>query len=319
VWWCPLLSHSPPLCPSQTQCFPRNWTRQPSHSFVFAPIVIHCPIVLRCSLHFSFHRHNTAMLQSYPVLAPSPQMGSRTLSPLRTKRRLDHERHGSEVLQRPRPMSATAYPAMQHSKRASIYVSDASIILAQRASMTSPTSPSQSPSNETLHVDHYAILELDPQANTDDIKAAYRRLRAVYFQSDAKKYRALQAAFDTLLDPEARQAYDATCAAHPSSSPSGTADAVEPKHGRKDSATGTEGGIATVSEEGEDMRDDDGPHHDPNWALKRHQRRRSHVIGTQHYWSHIPISTRYHSTDTNPLACGRPAYLGHFAVMAFPN
>ena len=58
-------------------------------------------------------------------------------------------------------------------------------------------------------IDHYAILEITPQASTDDVKAAYRRLRVLYFTSDAKKYRALQAAFDTLMDPEARQAYDA--------------------------------------------------------------------------------------------------------------
>ncbi|KAF2847701.1 hypothetical protein T440DRAFT_470759 [Plenodomus tracheiphilus IPT5] len=254
------------------------------------------------------------MLQSYSALPHVPQMCS--ISPLRTKRRVDHERHASEVLQRPRPISVSSHPAMQHTKRASIYVSDASIILAQRTPMVSPTSPQDallSPSNETLDVDHYAILELDPQASTDDIKAAYRRLRVVYFQSDAKKYRALQAAFDTLLDPEARQTYDASHALRAT-----TLEAMETKHERKDSVTGTDGGIATVLEE-EDEDVEAARCQDSNWALKRHQRLYAPLIGTQPYWSHIPISISYGSRSSKQLGCRRPAYVGHSATMALPN
>lgn len=192
----------------------------------------------------------------------------------------------------------------------------------------SATSPLLSPSNEVLPVDHYAILELDPQASTDDIKAAYRRLRVVYFQSDAKKYRALQAAFDTLLDPEARQAYDSSGAARVSSSLTSlggtggtgeTGETGESKHERKDSVTGTDGVMTTVSEEEEDMEDPQTQRHDPNWALKRHQRRHNHLIGTQRYWSHIPMASRYNRRDTDLLACRRPTYLGQFAIMACPN
>lgn len=253
------------------------------------------------------------MLQSYDNTA---HVASTIISPLRAKRRVDHQ--GSEILHRPRPMGTITDPVLQHSKRASIYVSDASIILAQRTPMASASSPLLSPDNATTQVDHYAILELDPQASTDEIKAAYRRLRVVYFQSDAKKYRALQAAFDTLLDPEARKAYVASGGPHPSLSLSpGIGDALETKYERKDSVAGTDGGVATVSVEDEAV--EDGHRRDLNWALKRHQRRRSHVIGKQRYWSHIPVSTHYDWTDTNRLACHRPTYLGQFAVMGFPN
>ncbi|KAI8934725.1 hypothetical protein NX059_008415 [Plenodomus lindquistii] len=254
------------------------------------------------------------MLQSYSALPHVPQMGPISQSPLRTKRRVDHERHTSEVLRRPRPMSIASQPAMQHTKRASIYVSDASIILAQRTPMVSPTSSQDallSPSNETLDVDHYAILELGPQASTDDIKAAYRRLRVVYFSSDAKKYRALQAAFDTLLDPEARQLYDSKYAA-------AYALSADSKHERKDSVTGTDGGIATVLEE-EEEDIEAARSQDPNWGLKRHQRLYAPLIGTQPYWSHIPIATWHDLRNLDDPDSRRPMYVGQIATMSLPN
>ncbi|KAH9875125.1 hypothetical protein J1614_004614 [Plenodomus biglobosus] len=256
------------------------------------------------------------MLQSYSALPHAPQMCAMSPSPLRTKRRVDHERHASEVLQRPRPMSIASYPTMQHTKRASIYVSDASVILAQRTPIVSPTSTQDallSPSNETLDVDHYAILELDQQASTEDIKAAYRRLRVVYFQSDAKKYRALQAAFDTLLDPEARQAYDSSYTARASS-----LENAESKHERKDSVTGTDAGIATVLEE-EEEDIEVARSQDPNWALKRHQRLYAPLIGTQPYWSHIPMSTLYNLRISTRSNSRRPTYVGQLATMSLPN
>lgn len=183
--------------------------------------------------------------------------------------------------------------------------------------MVSPTSQQgalASPSNETLDVDHYAILELDPHATTEDIKAAYRRLRAVYFQSDAKKYRALQAAFDTLLDPEARQVYDSSYAARASS-----LEGSDPKHERKDSVTGTDGGIATVLEEEDEDATTCARTEDPNWALKRHQRLYAPLIGTRPYWSYVPMSTAYDFKNPKRSNCHRPTYVGRLATMSLPN
>jgi curved DNA-binding protein CbpA len=70
---------------------------------------------------------------------------------------------------------------------------------------TRPISQSQ---NSDGFVDHYAILQLDNWATSEEIKAAYRRLRVEFFRTDAVKYRALQAAFDVLADREARWSYD---------------------------------------------------------------------------------------------------------------
>jgi hypothetical protein len=197
-----------------------------------------------------------------------------------------------------------------HIKRASIYVSDASILLQQRTPMVSPTSPadSMSPTGESSEaIDHYAILEITPQASTDDVKAAYRRLRVLYFTSDAKKYRALQAAFDTLMDPEARQAYDANYQA-PSSLSSIDGIMQPAKHGRQDSAHGDDAVIPEEEEEIEDIRTDD-----PNWGLKRYQPSNEVLLGSEPYMSYIPLPVR-------ALPWCRPLeYVGTFARNALPN
>lgn len=264
------------------------------------------------------------MLQTYSSL-PSPQMCSISLSPLRRspKRRFEHERHGSETIQRPRPLSmAGPPPSMQHTKRASIYVSDASILLTQRTPIVSPISPHDSllsPSNEGP-ADHYGILELDVHASDDEIRAAYRRLRVVYFQSDAKKYRALQAAFDTLMDPEARQAYDVT---YPAQAPAvgDIRETMEPtKHERKDSGHSSSGKLADLvileeEEVVEEARDDD-----PNWALKRHRKLQEPEIGTEPYPSFVPVLQVYQYRARHPsLQCRRPTYQGDLACHAYPN
>ena len=204
-------------------------------------------------------------------------------------------------------------PIFQHSKRASIYVSDASVILAQRTPMASPVSQADSalsPTSESSDaVDHYAILEITPRATTDEVKAAYRRLRVVYFSSDAKKYRALQAAFDTLMDPEARQSYDANyqpCAAAPTSLASIGETLDQGKHWRQDSAHGDDPVIPEEDEE--EVRDED-----PNWGLKRYRPSHDPVLGSVPYMSYVPLPV-----FTLPL-CKQPTYMGDFALNALPN
>ncbi|KAF1835769.1 hypothetical protein BDW02DRAFT_495109 [Decorospora gaudefroyi] len=248
---------------------------------------------------------------------PPEQMCKISFSPLRSpRRRADHERNNSETIQRPRPISTIGHSTMaQHSKRASIYVSDASIILAQRTPIVSPTSPSDSllsPSSDSPDtIDHYTILEITPQASTEDIRAAYRRLRVVYFSSDAKKYRALQAAFDVLMDPEARQVYDANYQARAAApcALSSIGEIIEQaKHGRKDSAHGDDHVIPEEEEEVEPLRTGD-----PNWGLKRHRRTHEPLLGSEPYQSWVPLPTWF-------LPKGRqPTYVGHLARNAVPN
>jgi hypothetical protein len=202
--------------------------------------------------------------------------------------------------------------APQHVKRASIYVSDASILLQQRTPMVSPTSPADSllsPTSDSPDaMDHYAILKITPSASTDDVKAAYRKLRVVYFSSDAKKYRALQAAFDTLMDPEARQAYDANYQAR-AAALSSLDGIMQAKHGRQDSAHGDDSVILEEEEqEIQDVRTDD-----PNWGLKRYQPTTEPVLGSEPYMSYIPLPT-----CALPW-CRQVTYMGTFARNAIPN
>eukprot|EP00854_Cymbomonas_tetramitiformis_P030415 gene30415-38020_t len=58
---------------------------------------------------------------------------------------------------------------------------------------------------------HYKILELSSRATPEEIRAAYRRLARTHHPDkggDSVKFATLQKAFDTLSDPQAREAYD---------------------------------------------------------------------------------------------------------------
>lgn len=204
---------------------------------------------------------------------------------------------------------------MQHMKRSSIYVSDASILLQHKNPMLSPTKPtgSASPISDTPDfIDHYASLELEANASIDQVRSAFRRLRGLYFSTDAVKYRAAQAAFDVLANPAARQDYDILYRARPIDMGTVTPS----KHGRADSAHGDEA-MAVLSEEEEFEA---ARSMDPNWALKRHRRLYEPVTGTQPYASFVPILTMYDGFERHPvLGCRRPVYLGDMAVNARPN
>lgn len=234
---------------------------------------------------------------------------------------------------------------MSPSKRSSVYVSEASTLLSHRNSVVSPVgrspydslfSPTSDPSRllspePTEFVDHYAILELGPEATVDEIKAAFRRLRVAYFQSDATKYRALTQAMELLADGEARSEYDEIWRVHNgverppitpySSLPAGL---ESPKHGRKDSGHSAGSLQEDVhimpvpeeipEEEEEQLPNEDTRNDDPNWALKRHHRVFGHYTpyyGTEPYDSFIPILTAYETYSRHPrLRCRRPSYLG---------
>jgi DnaJ-class molecular chaperone len=63
-------------------------------------------------------------------------------------------------------------------------------------------------------LDHYAALGLASSATLADVKKAYRQKAAFYHpdrndaEDAADKFRRVQEAYDVLVDPEKRQAYD---------------------------------------------------------------------------------------------------------------
>lgn len=210
---------------------------------------------------------------------------------------------------------------MQHMKRSSIYVSDASILLQHKNPILSPTSSndSLSPTSETSDfIDHYASLDLPPNASIDDVRAAFRRLRGLYFSTDAKRYRAAQAAFDVLANPAARQDYDSIYRARPTPTTSSIAEVIGlSKHGRSDSAHTDQASMPAVSEEDEIEA---ARSEDPNWALKRHRRLYEPVMGTQPYASYVPIHIAYDGRERHSVfGCRRPVYVGSIAANARPN
>jgi hypothetical protein len=206
-----------------------------------------------------------------------------------------------------------------HIKRSSIYVSDASILLSHQNPILSPTKPhnAMSPTSDVPDfIDHYASLELASNASIDEVRAAFRRLRGLYFSTDAVKYRAAQAAFDVLANPAARQDYDTMYRARPVPFSLDSAMDIDAKHGRTDSAHGDEA-LSVLSEE-EETEASRGA--DPNWALKRHRRLYEPVMGTLPYTSYIPIIAEYDGFQRHPvLGCRRPVYLGEIAVNSRPN
>lgn len=229
-------------------------------------------------------------------------------------------------------MSIVASPpsTMQHTKRASIYVSDASILLSHRNPVLSPTSPHDSVLSPTTSetsdsTDHYAILELPFTATRDDVLAAFRRLRVVYFQSDAKKYRALQTAMEVLANPVTRQEYDSTYQPLAvQAAPSLNEVLEQTKHGRKDSAHSDRSAVQPVLEEDEEeamvAEIAAARSQDPNWALKHHRPLYEPVMGTMPYHSFVPILDVYHGLLRHPtLKCRRPVYTGEMAINSRPE
>jgi hypothetical protein len=206
-----------------------------------------------------------------------------------------------------------------HMKRSSIYVSDASILLSHQNPILSPSKPRSStspPMDIPAFIDHYASLELAPAASIDDVRAAFRRLRGLYFSTDAVKYRAAQAAFDVLANPAARQDYDTMYRARPVPFSLDAALDVDAKHSRTDSAHEDES-LSVLSEEEETEAARSA---DPNWALKQHRRLYEPVVGTLPYTSYIPILAEYDGYQRHPvLGCRRPVYLGEIAMNSRPN
>jgi hypothetical protein len=194
-------------------------------------------------------------------------------------------------------------------------------------SSSSPTSSSPTPSPIPDIADHYAILSLDHNATTDEIKARYRSVREVYFATNPQKYRALQAAYAVLVDWEARRQYDVMYRQMRGLPPVGMdgdedegveADGGEVVEtgGGLERGCGVGGGGAEVDivagDREESSRDDD-----PNWALKHHRWVYEPVIGTRPYHSFVPLFIKRDKRH----ACAKPGvprYTGSMATNSRP-
>lgn len=68
--------------------------------------------------------------------------------------------------------------------------------------------------------DYYAVLQVDPRAETEVVQAAYRRLAAKYHPDvgpspgASERMKLLNTAYGVLSDPERRRAYDLYRAGH---------------------------------------------------------------------------------------------------------
>ena len=88
-----------------------------------------------------------------------------------------------------------------------VFIHPMSIMMSDRNSLM--LSKPASPDGKFEFQDHYAVLELrDMWATSEEIKQAFRRLREEAFRTDGTKYRALQAAYEVLVDMDSRLKYD---------------------------------------------------------------------------------------------------------------
>jgi hypothetical protein len=175
-----------------------------------------------------------------------------------------------------------------------------------------------SPCDHTDFTDHYAVMGLDNWATSEEIKTAFRRLRGTYFNTDAAKYRALQAAFDVLANREARWSYDRAwgeakglpglppLVAHSAGIVKERVGVLERKDSKEVLCSAPVYTELEAEEEVTPIEEDLFVVHTP-------------VIGTRGYHSYIPILTVYEGQTMHPtLKCGRPKYVLEIAEKAMP-
>ncbi|KAF2792778.1 hypothetical protein K505DRAFT_191660, partial [Melanomma pulvis-pyrius CBS 109.77] len=184
---------------------------------------------------------------------------------------------------------------------AGVYLSQASAIL------SCSSSPKRSHASDVEFVDHYAVMELDNWATSEEIKAVYRRLRGEYFGSNnVIKYRALQAAFDVLADRDARWAYDKIWRARkglPIPPPLKSQDSVQKARDRVNVSVAEPPAPALVEVEMEvEVKEAEAETEAVTVVY-------GPLIGTRPYHSYIPLLEVYDGRDVHPkLKCGRPKY-----------
>ncbi|KAF2005202.1 hypothetical protein P154DRAFT_354559 [Amniculicola lignicola CBS 123094] len=217
--------------------------------------------------------------------------------PMRDKPKKSLSRNEQVDYIRAMPLRNTTYHHMMASEPQSaplpsgVYINHASAAL-------SSSPPPHGNSVAKNFVDHYAILNLDCWATSEEIKASYRALRTQYFSSNPLRYRALQAAFDTLVDRQARVAYDQVYRMRMGLPP--PRDVMPAPHPSRNSGSDEKALPVHVETKRE-----------PNDALKMFVWGRYHVlIGSRPYQSWIPMREGYRGREMHPvLLCQRPKYV----------
>ncbi|KAF2257012.1 hypothetical protein BU26DRAFT_575424 [Trematosphaeria pertusa] len=301
------------------------------------------------TLHCSRHLNNTrpfqplftthkqvSYKQTLPHILTRPQtarMCRITIAPLRSERKHTHER--PTIQQDPSaaypPTTHNATPTHRHTMYAprtattpaGVFLSPASAALSHSHSHSTSSSSSSSslsaiPSIDQEFQNYYAILRLDHWATSEEIKDAYRKLRAEYFHTDAGKYRALQEAYAVLVDRNARWNYDCVYRER-----IGVPQPPLP-HTHSGSLRMQKGGfvkqaqemmVVEVKKKEEEVK----RKNDPNWVLKHHKQVFKPVLGTRPYQSFVPILAVYEGRQAHPtLKCQRPRYVGSMAKNARP-
>jgi hypothetical protein len=179
-----------------------------------------------------------------------------------------------------------------------------------------------SPCDYIDFIDHYAVMGLDNWATSEEIKTAFRRLRGTYFNTDAVKYRALQAAFDVLANREARWSYDRVWREWrglPGPPPlvAHNVGIVKERVGileRKDSKEVLCSAPVCEETEVEEEEEEEVMVGEEDLMVVH-----APVTGTREYHSHIPILSVYEGQSMHPtLKCGRPKYVLEIAEKAMP-
>ncbi|KAF1963031.1 hypothetical protein CC80DRAFT_399050 [Byssothecium circinans] len=173
-----------------------------------------------------------------------------------------------------------------------------------------------STSTSAAFVDYYEVLSLDPWATPEHIKSRHRQLRGEFFRTNPDKYRALQAAYAVLMDPEAKLLYDTAYLQRLglppprplTPSPASTPASTPPP-------TSTQSPVSTASSPVAALQK-----RDPNWGLKHYNPVFEPVLGSEPYHSFVPMSEVYmHMYGKDPTAkCSVPRYRGDFAINAQP-
>ncbi|KAF2258593.1 hypothetical protein CC78DRAFT_621689 [Lojkania enalia] len=186
--------------------------------------------------------------------------------------------------------------------------------------------------------DHYAIMGLDMWATPDEIREAHRRLRRSYFQSDPRKYKALQFAYGVLVNSDSRREYDKTYHQTKEVSPSA---GMPPKK----VSVAQKLDVRNMVERIELQKRDPTPcakevvERQPNHKIEdttqqlaiqpevekprdpvKHPRRvYEPTIGSRPYYSYIPLPKSYGVRERHPrLKCHRPTYMLSYAANSLP-
>lgn len=191
---------------------------------------------------------------------------------------------------------------------------------------------------------HYAILQLDQWATTEEVKVQYRKLRAEYFTTNAEKYRQLQSAYAVLVDWEARREYDVVyrvwmgippfengnleMAAVVKAAVSRIDAQIEPFQEEKnrvemckfEEQRRLEEEQKRLAEEEQRLREEEEQRcreADTNWGLKHFAAQYSPLLGSEPYHSYVPVAKGYTHGDSKPKS-RRPTYVGRIAGNATP-